>query len=180
METADGQVIDVEPGTGVFGSDGEKLGSIMEVGPDYLVVEKGLLFPTDYFVPNGAVAEVTPGRLTLNVTRDEALTSGWDRDPTARAAEPSGAVEGSGRPTEPNDVDGDGLPEASLGAPGMASMLGTTVPAADFATLGAAPVDRNTAYTGDDDPHPDQATEPGGDDLPADGFPAEVRPAGER
>lgn len=151
METTTGEVIDIEPGADVFGSDGEKLGSAIEVGPDYLVVEKGLFFPTDYVIPNGAIAAVEPGRITLTVSKDEALNSGWDRrqDDRSDHPEPSGADNAEGR----NERD-------AFYDPGVASTLGTVPPAADFATLGEAPVDENSAYrdppgqheTDDDEP----------------------------
>lgn len=154
METTSGQIIDVEPGASVFGSDGEKLGSIMEIGPDYIVVEKGLFFPTDYFVPNGAIASVEPERITLTMTRDEALEQGWDKDPTEQ--------EQSDSPNEPAlarfEGDLDGVAVTGFGPvvdrttgdpvkPGFATTVGTTPPAADFDTLGVAPVDVNTSYT---------------------------------
>ena len=137
METTTGEVIDIEPGADVFGSDGEKLGSAIEIGPDYLVVEKGLFFPTDYVIPNGAIAAVEPGRITLTVSKDEALNSGWDR-----------------RQGDRNDQAGSSATDTAVGGnrrdafdePGMASILGTVPPAADFATLGEAPVDENSAY----------------------------------
>ena len=166
MATADSRVGEIEPGASVHGSDGGKLGAVTEVGADYIVVERGLLQPTSYVVPADAVADAAGGDVTLTMSRDEALAQGWDGRPA------SGEASHRGGPTAPNDVDGDGLPEADLSTPGMASMLGTTMPAADFATLGVAPADRNTAYTGDDDPAVTAVRE--SDDLPVDGFPAEI------
>lgn len=155
METTAGQVNDVEPGASVYGSDGEKLGSIMEIGPDYIVVEKGLFFPTDYFVPNGAIASVEPDRVTLTMTRDEALEQGWDKNPTEHTDEPVAPNEAAPvRFTGDFDgvaVSGFGPAEVSVSGdpvkPGFATQVGTTPPAADFETLGVAPVDVNTGYT---------------------------------
>lgn len=161
METTAGDIIDIEPGATVYGSDGEKLGAIMEIGPDYIVVEKGLFFPTDYFVPNGAIASVEPDRITLTLTRDEALGQGWDKDPTEHLDAPqdrahpvrSGRVgDGPGSDSERQPVTGFaartvGSDEAGGAPAGLASELGTVPPAADFATLGVAPVDVNSAYT---------------------------------
>jgi len=41
----------IQPGWDVFGSDGEKVGSVKEVGDGYLVVEKGVLLKSDIRVP---------------------------------------------------------------------------------------------------------------------------------
>ena len=158
METTSGQNIGVEPGASVYGSDGEKLGSIMEIGPDYIVVEKGLFFPTDYFVPNGAIASVEPDRINLTMTKDEALEQGWDRDPTEHPDEPVATDATDAAATDRFTGDFDGAAVSGFGPaddtvtgdpvrPGFATQVGTTPPAADFETLGVAPVDVNTGYT---------------------------------
>ena len=70
-------------GDDVLGSDGEKVGSVHSIGSNYLVVEKGFFFPTDYYVPFGSVAsyDESDGKVYLNVTKDDALNSGWDAQP---------------------------------------------------------------------------------------------------
>lgn len=156
METPSGEIIDVEPGASVYGSDGDKLGSVIEIGPDYFVVEKGLFFPTDYFVPNSAIASVEPDRITLAMTKDEALDQGWDKDPTEQRGE---SVETGESAPDRFTGDFDGVAVTGFGPaddsgtgdpvkPGFATQVGTTPPAADFETLGVAPVDVNTGYTG--------------------------------
>ena len=72
-------------GDDVVGADNEKVGKIAEVQPNYVVVEKGFFFPTDYYVPMSAIATVQDGRVYLNVSRDVALQSGWDVPPLADA-----------------------------------------------------------------------------------------------
>jgi hypothetical protein len=71
----------ISEGTDVYGSDGEKVGSIVAVRPNYLVVEKGFFFPTDYYIPVASVASVEEGRVHLAVTKDAALNQGWDAVP---------------------------------------------------------------------------------------------------
>ena len=71
----------ISEGTDVYGSDGEKVGSIVAVRPNYLVVEKGFFFPTDYYIPVSSVASVEEGRVHLAVTKDAALNQGWDAVP---------------------------------------------------------------------------------------------------
>ena len=70
-------------GDDVLGSDGEKVGSVHSIGSNYLVVEKGFFFPTDYYVPFNAVASYddADGKVYLNVSKSDALNSGWDTQP---------------------------------------------------------------------------------------------------
>jgi uncharacterized protein (TIGR02271 family) len=76
------QTGDITVGTEVFGSDGGKVGTVAEVHPQYVVVEKGFFFPTDYFIPTSAIASGGDGQIYLNVSKDNALHSGWDTVPT--------------------------------------------------------------------------------------------------
>ena len=68
-------------GATVVGADGEKVGQVIAVYADYVVVEKGFFFPTDYYVPTSAVATYDGDEIVLNVTKDEALHQGWDQIP---------------------------------------------------------------------------------------------------
>jgi uncharacterized protein (TIGR02271 family) len=72
----------ITDGMSVFGSDGDKVGTIVSVGPSYVVVEKGFFFPTDYYIPFSAIASQTENGVYLNVTKDAALNQGWDVAPT--------------------------------------------------------------------------------------------------
>jgi uncharacterized protein (TIGR02271 family) len=68
----------ISAGDDVYGSDGDKVGTVAEVQPSYIVVEKGFFFPTDYYIPMSAVARASNGQISLNVAKDAALNSGWD------------------------------------------------------------------------------------------------------
>ena len=68
-------------GNEVVGSDGEKVGTVAEVQPGYIVIEKGFFFPTDYYIPMSAIASVANGQVYLNVSKDAALGRGWDVRP---------------------------------------------------------------------------------------------------
>jgi uncharacterized protein (TIGR02271 family) len=70
-------------GDEVYGADDQKVGKIMAVQPNYIVVEKGFFFPTDYYIPTTAVASYDKGKIYLNVTKDAALNQGWDTEPSA-------------------------------------------------------------------------------------------------
>lgn len=80
----------VQVGDDVYGSDGEKVGTVAEVQPTYLVVEKGFFFPTDYYIPLSAITQVTDGQVWLTVSRDTALHSGWERVPEDTASMATG------------------------------------------------------------------------------------------
>ncbi len=69
-------------GNDVVSSDGEKVGEVVGVHRNHVVVEQGFFFPTDYYIPTGAIADYDGERITLNVTKDAALDQGWDAVPT--------------------------------------------------------------------------------------------------
>ena len=71
----------IAAGDAVISQDGHNVGTVAEVHPDYIVVEKGLVFATDHFIPLSAVASAGDRQVILNVSRDIALESGWDVDP---------------------------------------------------------------------------------------------------
>jgi len=71
----------ISVGDEVYGSDGDKVGTVAEVQAGYLVVEKGFFFPTDYYIPTSAVASAGDGQVSLNVAKDAALNSGWETVP---------------------------------------------------------------------------------------------------
>ena len=68
-------------GAEVYGADGDKVGTVSAVYPGYIIVEKGLFFPTDYYIPMSAIASYDTDRVYLNVSKDAALGRGWDVRP---------------------------------------------------------------------------------------------------
>jgi len=73
-------------GDTVFGSDGHKLGKVVGFFPDYtnpqfLIVEKGLIFSHDYYVPVSAVTNYEGNEIFLDVGKDEVVNRGWDQTP---------------------------------------------------------------------------------------------------
>ena len=73
----------ITEGTDVVGSDGEKVGEVVAVQSNYVVVEKGFFFPTDYYIPTSAISNYDGDKIYLNVSKDEALNQGWDTEPVA-------------------------------------------------------------------------------------------------
>jgi len=76
-------VSQIQVGDDVYGSDGDKVGSVAEVQSTYLVIEKGFFFPTDYYIPVNAITQAGNGQVVLNVSKDVALNSGWETVPDA-------------------------------------------------------------------------------------------------
>ncbi len=73
----------IQTGTSVYGSDGEKIGEVAEVSNDYFVIEKGFIFTTDLFVPMSAVAGVDDDGVRLSMTKDQVENSDWSEAPVA-------------------------------------------------------------------------------------------------
>jgi hypothetical protein len=71
-------------GTLVFGSDGEEIGEITDVGPGYFQVKKGLIFRKDVFIPLTAITGAALGGdgVTINLTKDEIENGDWSQPPT--------------------------------------------------------------------------------------------------
>jgi uncharacterized protein (TIGR02271 family) len=74
----------IETGWDVIGSDDQTLGSVAEVGPNYVRVEKGLIFVKDIYVPVSAISDVNPAEhaVWLNVPKDQVGSMGWDNLPS--------------------------------------------------------------------------------------------------
>jgi uncharacterized protein (TIGR02271 family) len=74
------------PGATVYGAEGDKVGTLQTYGANYIVVEKGFFFPTDYYIPVSAINTFNEEEVFLSVTKDEALDRGWDIEPTDNVA----------------------------------------------------------------------------------------------
>jgi uncharacterized protein (TIGR02271 family) len=81
MMTWSSNVSQIQVGDEVVGNDGDKVGTVAEVQPTYLVIEKGFFFPTDYYIPVNAITQASNGQVVLNVSKDAALHSGWETIP---------------------------------------------------------------------------------------------------
>jgi len=72
----------------------QQVGKVIAVHPGCLVVEKGVFFPTDYYIPTSAVANSEDDKIYLTVSKDAALTQGWEVEPTV--ADDSGMTRTTG------------------------------------------------------------------------------------
>jgi len=88
--------LSVPAGATVYDVSGEKLGKVsggIALG-DYFRLEKGLLFPHEYYVPKSAIARIDVDGVHLTITKDDVKTRGWDHPPT-ESVEALGHNEGS-------------------------------------------------------------------------------------
>jgi len=121
-----GNTSQVQVGDDVYGSDGDKVGTVAEVQSTYLVVEKGFFFPTDYYIPVSAITQVGDRQVVLNVSKDAALHSGWDTIPDSTS-------------TTLSDLGTTAIPATDL-------VSGTAVDAATWQTDAAVGAPRMAGY----------------------------------
>ena len=74
MSTVD--INQVRAGWGVYGSDGERVGDVSEVEPDYVAVAGGALPAGGVRIPAGAIAGVERGRVLLGVAAGQVGSMG--------------------------------------------------------------------------------------------------------
>ncbi|MEA2584528.1 MAG: hypothetical protein QOF33_2613 [Thermomicrobiales bacterium] len=77
----------IKEGNEVLSSDGHKLGKVIGFWPDmvaptHLIVEKGLLFPRDYYVPVDAIGGLDGKHVYLAVTKAVAEAKDWKTPPS--------------------------------------------------------------------------------------------------
>ena len=76
--------VSIPAGATVYDMSGEKLGKVsggIALG-DYFRLEKGLIFPHEYYVPKSVISRIDPDGVYLNVSKDDVKNSGWDQRPT--------------------------------------------------------------------------------------------------
>lgn len=60
----------------VFGSDGRKIGKVVEVADNYILIQKGFFLPKEFYMPTWAIAGEDPDRIDLRITKAAAQTLG--------------------------------------------------------------------------------------------------------
>jgi hypothetical protein len=71
----------IPAGADVVDADGERVGSVVAATDTYIVVERGLFFPSDFYIPHSAITDLLDGVVHLTVTKAEASAKGWEEDP---------------------------------------------------------------------------------------------------
>ena len=75
----------IPAGATVYDSSGDKVGTVIasESTANYLMVEKGWLFPQDVYVPLDAIKSVDANNVYLAYTKDEMKAHDWTTPPVA-------------------------------------------------------------------------------------------------
>ena len=71
-------------GWAVYDTNDEKIGDVADVQAGYLLVQKGLIFIKDVYIPMSSVArtDAANGAVYVNVQKDSIDSMGWDAPPT--------------------------------------------------------------------------------------------------
>ncbi len=72
----------IAQGAVVYGANNEKIGQIAELGQDYFLVQKGMLFHKDLYLPISAVSRVDGKHVYLNLSKEQATQMAAERLPT--------------------------------------------------------------------------------------------------
>lgn len=78
-----------EIGTHVFGSDGDEIGKITNVGPGYFQIKKGTFFHTEIYLPVDAITGTALGGdgVMISLTKDEVDEGDFSQPPVQDAAD---------------------------------------------------------------------------------------------
>lgn len=76
---------EIEEGTDVIGTCGHKIGEVMDIQGEFVVVEKGFFAPCDLYVPRSAIAGHDKHGIHLNMTKHDIDEAGWTCEPSATA-----------------------------------------------------------------------------------------------
>jgi len=131
----------VQPGTDVYGSDDNKVGSVDDIQGEYLVVHKGFFFPKDHYIPFSAIASHTDDRINLNVTADEATSMDWDQAPVSSGTMTSSSTSGY----LANDYDNTSVP-GTTGTTGTTDTYATETVVTDTVATGTTVNDEHAPF----------------------------------
>jgi hypothetical protein len=71
---------DLRPGWAVLGNDGRRVGTVKDVGQNYITTSRPG-FAVDLYVPASAVANVTNEAIQLNIRQADVDQMGWEQVP---------------------------------------------------------------------------------------------------
>jgi len=74
------RMTDLKHGWAVVGNDGRRLGTVKDVGQNYVLTSRGG-HADDLYVPASAIANVRDETLLLNLTKRDAEQMGWEQAP---------------------------------------------------------------------------------------------------
>ena len=102
---------DIVIGATVYGVDNARFGQVAGSYRNYVIVERGFFMPVDYYVPMAAIGRVDQDLVVLSVSRDVALTQGWERPPFTSET----GQRGRRRPAVGRSTGTPGTPGAAAG-----------------------------------------------------------------
>jgi uncharacterized protein YrrD len=72
-----------EVGTHVFGSDGEEIGTISDVGPGYFHIKKGFFHKEEVYLPLDSITGTALGGdgVMINLTKEDIQSGDWSQPP---------------------------------------------------------------------------------------------------
>jgi hypothetical protein len=73
------RMADLKPGWAVVGNDGRRVGTVREVGQNYILTSTGLA--SDIYVPASAIANVEHEVVHLSVSQRDVAAMGWEQPP---------------------------------------------------------------------------------------------------
>jgi hypothetical protein len=73
------RMADLKPGWAVVGNDGRRVGTVREVGQNYILTSTGLA--SDIYVPASAIANVEHDVVHLSVAQRDVAEMGWKQPP---------------------------------------------------------------------------------------------------
>ncbi len=137
---------DIVIGATVYGHDNTRFGSVAGSYRNYLIVERGFFMPVDYYVPMAAVERADRDLVVLTVSRDAALTQGWERPPFTSET----GLRGPRQPAVGRPVAAPAAPGASAAGAGRQRAVGAeTGPTSWPAATGSAAA-MPSSVTGED------------------------------
>lgn len=71
---------DLRVGWAVLGNDGRRVGTIKDVGQNYILTSRPGFSP-DLFIPVSSIANVEHETVHLNMTQQDAEQMGWEQEP---------------------------------------------------------------------------------------------------
>lgn len=75
------EIVAEMPAADVYTSDQEKIGHVVEIGPEWVIVDRKGLFSGNLWIPASRVSgDPQSGSVYLDVSRDELDSMGWDQE----------------------------------------------------------------------------------------------------
>lgn len=92
----------ITPGTDVYDNNGDKVGSVQQYDPQagYMLIQKGVLFTKDLYIPVSAIERTTTDGIRLTLSKDDLKEDRY-------AAPPAGTMSSQQDWAEDRDVDRD-------------------------------------------------------------------------